>query len=154
MLEDCKRFFRTLQRKQVFKMPIKAGMTSTDKFYEVQRLHGQSYAFTDMSIDGPDAAINEKIKKMQATEFEEVAKIRLFVQKERFRFKLMDEKTRVNEERCIEEEFKDFKLSDFVLSTFTEEELVDIIIDNKVEEIAEIETRKDRCCAWVLNHCK
>ena len=146
-------------------------MSATDKCFEVMQFWGKSYSFTDLKIDGPDGTINEKIKDMQAKEFEEVAKIRLFIQKEHYRHKIMrekeQEKRRLNEESkqavivqktsandAIEDEFRDFKISDFIPITFTEEELVDMIIDNKMDEIEEADTRNERCCAWVLNHCK
>ena len=148
-------------------MPIKAGMSASDKLYEVMSFRGQSYSFTTMSIDGPDETINAKVKEMQAKEFEDVAKICLFIQKEHFRFKLMQERQKQKEglgnavivqkisaQDSIEEEFKEFNISDFVALTFSEEELADIIINNKLEDIEENETKKDRCCAWVLNHCK
>ena len=150
-------------------MPITPNMSSTEKYFEVMRFWGKSYSFTNLKIDGPDGTINEKIKDMQAKEFEEVAEIRLFIQKEHYRHKLMREKEQ--EKRClkeeskkavivrkisddVEDEFRDFKISDFIPLTFSEEELADIIIDNKMDDIEENETKKDRCCAWVLNHCK
>ena len=151
------------------KMPIKSSMSPLEKLCEVQQLRGQSYAFINMTLDGPDVIINNKIKEMQASEFAQTAEIWLFLQKEHFRQKFIKEK-RLQEERRqeeagnnvivrkidedIEEEFKEFEISDFVTLTFSEEELVDIIIDNKMEDVAEADTKNERCCAWVLNHCK
>ena len=58
----------------------------------------------------------------------------------------------INDE--LEEELKDIEISDFVPLVFSEEKLVDIIMDYKMDEIEEADTKKERCCAWVLNHCK
>ena len=135
-----------------------------EKMSEVRQLRGTSYSFMNMPIDGPDENVNRMVKQMQSDEFAKTAELSLFVKRELHRLKKEHQKQprttgnnvmmNSTDNNFIEEEFKDFKLSDFVPSTFTEEELVDIIIDNKVEEIAETDTRNEGCCAWVLNHCK
>ena len=144
-------------------------MNAAEKLCEVKKLKGQSYRYTCMRLDGPDPIISRKIKEIQAEEFAKVAEIRLFVQKDHYRYKReqerIQEKKRLKEEADskvivqpindeLEEEFKDIEISDFVPLVFSEEKLVDIIMDYKMDEIEEADTKKERCCAWVLNHCK
>ena len=147
-------------------MAIKPDMSCVQKYFDVNQLYGNSYSLVNLNIDGPDEVINNKIKQMQAKEFEEVANTRLFMQKQHFRFKLMEGRYKKTGEALgkkvliehvypdisLNEEFKDFQISDFL--PMTEEELADLIIDYKMEEIAETNARNERCCAWVLSHCK
>ena len=153
-------------------MSFKIDTSRVRKYFDVDQLYGNSYSYVGLNIDGPDEVINKKLKQMQAKEFEEVAKTRLFNQKIRYRFKIMaereEEKKRIKRESeqnvvvreiltgdyAIEAEFRDFQVSDFFPQTLTEGELSDLIIDVKMDDIEEANTKKERCCAWVLNHCK
>ena len=133
-------------------MPLKASMNAAEKLYEVRELRGQSYAYTCMRLDGPDPIISRKIKEIQAEEFAKVAEIRLFTQKEHYRYKVMkereQEKKRLQEEADskindeIEEEFKDIEISDFIPLTFNEKEMADIIIDIQMEDVSEADVKK------------
>ena len=138
----------------------KMDMSRVQKYFDVEKLYGNSYSYVGLSIDGHDDAINKKIKEMQEKEFREVAEIRLFNQKHHYRFKLMKERhDRTGEEfgkpvliedaypdDTLEEEFQNFKLSDFMPLNYTEEELIDIIIADKMDELEENEkkTRQKR----------
>ena len=129
------------------------------KYFDVNKLYGNSYSYVDLKIDGPDEIINKKIKDMQEKEFREVAETRLFNQKDHYRHKILQErryrsKDEAEKSETLEEEFANFQISDFMPLDYTEEELVDIIIDYQMDEIEEANTKKERCCAWVLNHCK
>ena len=183
-------------------MAFKVDTSRIKKYLDVNQLYGNSYSYVGLNIDGPDKTINEKIKKIQEKEFEEVAKARLFNQKQHFRYKLMDERNkRINEDRrktslvedarlfdqkqplryklmdernkrinadwgktalvedaypeeTIEEEFKDISIADFISLHYSEEEMIDLIIDIKINDIEEDITKQERCCAWVLTHCK
>ena len=75
-------------------MAFKIDTSRINKYLDVNQLYGNSYSYVGLNIDGPDKAINEKIKKMQEKEFEEVAKARLFNQKQHFRYKLMTERNK------------------------------------------------------------
>ena len=138
------------------------------KYINVQRLHGNSYTYVGLNIDGPTKEINTKIKEMQAKEFAEVAEMRLFHQKLHFRHKLLMERQKqtgeaygkairiehVHPDISIEEEFKDFTNADFMPLNYTENELVDLIISNKLDEVEEDVNKQERCCEWILTHCK
>ena len=138
-------------------------ITRVKKYFDVERLYGNSYSYVELNIDGPDETINNRIKEMQKQEFKEVAETRLFNQKERYRYKILKgrrfrSKQEQQEEKersdTIEEEFANFEISDFMDLHYSEEELSDMIIDIKMSDIEEADTRKERCAAWVLNHCK
>ena len=134
------------------------------KYFDVEKLYGNSYSYVGLNIDGPDETINKKIKDMQEKEFKEVAETRLFNQKERYRYKILQgrrfrskeeaEEFKSGKSETIEQEFANFQISDFMPLDYTEEELADIIIDIQMDDIEEANTKKERCCAWVLNHCK
>ena len=136
-------------------------------YFNVEKLHGKSYSYVDLNIDGPDEAINNKIKQMQQKEFKETAEARLFNQKERYRYRILKgRRFRTKEEvkqfesseklpdTSIEEEFAGFGISDFMDLNYTDEKLADIIIDIKMNDVEEEITRQKRCCAWVLVHSK
>ena len=143
-------------------------MSSNQRYFNVEKLHGNSYSTVDLNIDGPDPIINNKVKEMQAKEFARVADARLVVQKQCFRYRITNERNKQNNlakysgeiiedaypTPTIEEEFADLKKSDFMPFNYTEEELLDIIIDVKMDEVKEDVVKKERCCAWVLSHCK
>ena len=145
-------------------MAKKMDTSRVKKYFDVERLYGNSYSYIGLNIDGPDETINKKIKDMQEKEFKEVAEARLFNQKERYRYKILqgrrfrskkeEEEKEYERSETIEEEFANFQISDFMDLTYTEEELSDIIIDIQMADIEEANTKKERCCAWVLNHCK
>ena len=44
-------------------------MSRVKKYFDVEQLYGNSYSYVGLNIDGPDEAINEKIKEMQEREF-------------------------------------------------------------------------------------
>ena len=143
-------------------------MSRIQLYSDVKKIYGNSYSTVGLNIDGPDKIINNKVKELQAREFAEVAEARLFIQKQHFRYKLIDERNKQNNTDSkktaliedvhpnisIEEEFKDFETCDFMPLNYNEEELVDIIIDIKMDEIEEDVVQKERCCAWILTHCK
>ena len=127
------------------------------QYFNFEKLYGNSYSYVGLNIDGPDEAINKKIKQMQEQELKEVAEKRLFHQKERYRYKISLQEVELIEyekNETIEQEFANFKFSDFMPLDYTEEELVDIIMNIKMDDIEETNTKKERCCAWVLAHCK
>ena len=138
------------------------------KYFDVQKLYGNSYSYVGLNIDGPNEEINMKIKQMQAKEFAEVAEMRLFHQKQHFRHKLMMERRKktgeeygkpiriehVHPDISLQEEFKDFTIADFMPLNYTEKELVDLVISNKLDEVEKDVNKQERCCAWVLTHCK
>ena len=145
-------------------MAKKMDTSRVKKYFDVDRLNGNSYSYVGLNIDGPDETINKKIKDMQEKEFREVAETRLFNQKEHYRYKILqgrrfrskeeEEAKEYERSETIEEEFANFQISDFMDLNYTEEELADIIIDYQMTDIEEANTKKERCCAWVLNHCK
>ena len=117
-------------------MAKKIDITRVKKYFDVERLYGNSYSYVELNIDGPDETINNRIKDMQKQEFKEVAEARLFNQKERYRYKILKErrfrsKQEQEEEKerseTIEEEFANFEISDFMDLHYSEEELSDII---------------------------
>ena len=148
-------------------MSKKCDTSKFAKYFDVDKLHGNSYSCVDLNIDGSDETINKKIKAMQAKEFKEVSESRLFTQKQHYRYTVLQgRRFRTREEvkkiefyekypdMLIEEEFADIELTDFMNLNYTDEELVDLIIDIKMDDIEEEITRQERCAAWVLNHCK
>ena len=61
-------------------MAKKMDTSRVKKYFDVDRLNGNSYSYVGLNIDGPDETINKKIKDMQEKEFREVAETRLFNQ--------------------------------------------------------------------------
>ena len=78
---------------------------NAQKYFDVQKLYGNSYSYVGLNIDGPNEEIHMKIKQMQAKEFGEVAEMRLFHQKQHFRHKLMMER-RKKQEKSMENQYE------------------------------------------------
>ena len=54
----------------------------------------------------------------------------------------------------LELEFHDFTTDSFLSIYLTKNELVDIIIDMKIQDVTVEETKKERCLSWIMNHSK
>ena len=91
------------------------------------------------------------IKQAQAREFSRVASIRLYMQQEMLRQQQERQQQQVDE---LDLEFQDFTTDSFLLIHLTENELVDIVIDMKIQGVEVEQTKQERCMAWVMNHSK
>ena len=121
-------------------------MSNADVINEVLQLKGESYTFMDMTIDDD---VSRLTKNAQAREFAYVASVRLYVQKEMYKQQQARRNEQVEELNPIDTEFKDFAREDFINVTYDEEELTDIILDMKIQDVAVEEAKKERCVSWV-----
>ena len=51
-------------------------------------------------------------------------------------------------------EFQGFTTDSFLPIHLTENELVDIVINMKIQDVEVEQTKQERCVAWVMNHSK